>query len=114
MKFFPTLLLASLLLAGATAIHAAETVEITEWPVPWENSRPRDPYVDNQNRVWFVGQVGNYLAYLDPRTGKFKRYELDEGTGPHNLIVDNDGVRVVRPGTWLPMSAGSIPAPARS
>ena len=91
MKSFSTLLLASLLLAGAAAIHAAETVEITEWPVPWENSRPRDPYVDNQNRVWFVGQVGNYLAYLDPRTGEFKRYELDEGTGPHNLIVDNDG-----------------------
>ncbi len=91
MKSFSTLLLASLLLAGTAMIHAAETVEITEWPVPWENSRPRDPYVDNQNRVWFVGQVGNYLAYLDPRTGEFKRYELDEGTGPHNLIVDNDG-----------------------
>ena len=35
--------------------------------------------------------MGNYLAYLDPKTGEFKRYELDEGTGPHNLIVDEDG-----------------------
>ena len=95
MKHFSTLLLALLLLTGfltgAVVIYAADTVEITEWPVPWENTRPRDPYVDNQNRVWFVGQIGNYLAYLDPKTGKFKRYELDEGTGPHNLIVDKDG-----------------------
>ena len=69
----------------------AEDLEITEWVVPWENTRPRDPYVDGQGRVWFVGQVGNYLAYLDPGTGDFRRYELDPGTGPHNLIVDDDG-----------------------
>ena len=91
MKYFSTLLLASSLLTGTAVIYAAETVEITEWAVPWENTRPRDPYVDNQNRVWFVGQMGNYLAYLDPKTGEFKRYELDESTGPHNLIVDEDG-----------------------
>ena len=95
MKSFSTLLLALLLLTGfltgAVVIYAADTVEITEWPVPWDNTRPRDPYVDNQNRVWFVGQIGNYLAYLDPETGEFKRYELDKGTDPHNLIVDKDG-----------------------
>ena len=71
---------------------AAEDIEITEWVVPWENTRPRDPYVDGQGRVWFVGQRGDYLAYLDPATGDFRRYELDPGTGPHNLIVDDDGV----------------------
>ena len=47
---------------------------------------------DGQGRVWFVGQRGNYLAYLDPATGDFRRYELDPGTGPHNLIVDDDGI----------------------
>jgi virginiamycin B lyase len=26
-----------------------------------------------------------------PATGEFKRYELDKGTGPHNLIVDKKG-----------------------
>jgi virginiamycin B lyase len=63
-------------------------VPIKEWPVPYAGSRPRDPYVDSKNRVWFVGQVGNYIAYLDPKTGNFRRYELDEGTLPHNLVVD--------------------------
>jgi virginiamycin B lyase len=63
-------------------------VTIKEWPVPYPDSRPRDPDVDSKNRVWFVGQVGNYVAYLDPKTGNFRRYELEEGTLPHNLIVD--------------------------
>ena len=71
MKYFSTLLLALLLLTGlltgAVVIYAADTVEIAEWLVPWENTRPRGPYVDNQNRVWFVGQVGNYLAIPRPQ-----------------------------------------------
>jgi virginiamycin B lyase len=66
-------------------------VPIKEWPVPYPDSRPRDPYVDGQNRVWFVGQTGNYVAYLEPESGKFKRYELEGGALPHNLIVDQKG-----------------------
>ena len=72
----------------ATPAPLPAQVPIKEWPVPYADSRPRDPYVDSQNRVWFVGQVGNYLAYLEPGSGKFKRYELEAGALPHNLIVD--------------------------
>jgi virginiamycin B lyase len=66
-------------------------LQITEWKVPWEKTRPRDPYLDAQGRVWFVGQEGNYVAYLDPKSGAFKRYEIEAGTNPHNLIVDKSG-----------------------
>src|SRR3712207_5335289 len=66
----------------------AAQVSIKEWPVPYEKSRPRDPYVDSKKRVWFVGQVGNYVAHLDPSSGTFRRYELEDGALPHNLIVD--------------------------
>ena len=60
-----------------------------EWEVPFgAETRPRDPYADAQGRVWFVGQNGNYVAYLDNKTGKFKRYEIDAGTNPHNLVVE--------------------------
>jgi virginiamycin B lyase len=65
--------------------------EITEWKVPWEGSRPRDPYVGPDGKVWFVGQQGNYVAWLDPEKGEFKRFEIDRGTHPHNLIVDGRG-----------------------
>ena len=60
-----------------------------EWDVPFgAETRPRDPYADAQGRVWFVGQNGNYIAYLDNKTGTFKRFEIDPGTNPHNLVVE--------------------------
>lgn len=89
---------ASLLLAAiaASAVPAAldKPPVIKEWPVPWADTRPRDPYVDpTTNRIWFCGQAGNYLAYFVPTTGEFKRYEFPGGerVGPHNLIVDKQG-----------------------
>lgn len=65
--------------------------EIREWTVPYAESRPRDPYVGPDGRVWFVGQRSHYAANLDPETGEFTRIDMDDGTGPHNLIVADDG-----------------------
>jgi len=73
------------------AAGVAAAPEVKEWTVPWERTRPRDPFVDATGRVWFVGQAGNYVAYLDPKSGQFKRYELEDGTHPHNLVVDSKG-----------------------
>ena len=87
---------AGVVLAGAAP--SSTPVVITEWKVPWAQTRPRDPYVDPQGRVWFVGQAGNYIAYLEPSSGQFKRYEVDPGTHPHDLIVDPKGL-VWYPGT---------------
>lgn len=67
------------------------TVDIKEWDVPYADSRPRDPYVGPDGRVWFVGQKSDYVAYLDPETGEFQKYDLDRGTGPHTVIVGDDG-----------------------
>ena len=85
--------LAILFLWGLTgpAEAAAQALDIREWPVPWADSRPRDPYVDAQGRVWFVGQRGNYLAYLEPASGEFRQFELEARALPHNLIVGSDG-----------------------
>jgi virginiamycin B lyase len=73
-----------------TAPQPADTVSIQEWLVPWERTRPRDPYVGPDGSIWFVGQTGHYIGRLDPKTGEFSRFELDAGTGPHNLIVDTE------------------------
>lgn len=77
--------------AGANADTGEKSVDIKEWLVPWEDTRPRDPYVDPKGRVWFCGQAGAYIAYFDPETEKFKKYDLEEGSAPHNLIVDKKG-----------------------
>jgi virginiamycin B lyase len=86
---------AALALAPCTPIAAqpaatpAAVGEPREWPVPYgAESRPRDPYADPEGRVWFVGQNGNYIAYLDSRTNQFRRYEIEPGTNPHNLVVE--------------------------
>ncbi len=65
---------------------------VTNWEVPWENTRPRDPYLGADGRLWFVGQRGDYLAALDLANGEFERHDLSPGTGPHNLIVASDGM----------------------
>lgn len=87
---------ALLLIPAVAAPRAIEPVnapvQIMEWTVPWEKTRPRDPDVDKQGRVWFVGQTGNYIAYLNPASGEFKRFEIEAGTNPHNLIVGADGM----------------------
>lgn len=76
----------------APALAPPDTVQIDEWSVPWEDTRPRDPFVDSRGMVWFVGQRGDYVASLNPETGEFKRFDLPEGAGPHNLLVDEDGM----------------------
>ncbi len=70
----------------------AQETTIREWDVPWENTRPRDPYLAPDGKVWFVGQTGHYAAYLNPQTGEFKKFDLEDGTGPHTIVVDDDGI----------------------
>jgi virginiamycin B lyase len=92
MRALPVLITAALALAITPIDLGAQETKLQEWRVPWEQSRPRDPYVAPDGKVWFVGQRTHYAAYLNPTTGEFKKYDLEEGTGPHNLIVDTDGI----------------------
>jgi virginiamycin B lyase len=94
---FAWLLGLAALLAGAPAAQAREdaapagAARIQEWTVPWPDTRPRDPYVAPDGRIWFVGQAGNYLAVFDPDTASFDRHDLPEGTRPHTVVVDGQG-----------------------
>jgi len=87
-----TLAVAGLTLPGA--LFAQEdsglSVTISEWTVPYPDSRPRDPDVAPDGTVWLVGQKSHYVAHFDPDIGEFSRFDLPDGTGPHNIIVDND------------------------
>ena len=61
------------------------------WQVPWEKTRPRDPAVAGNGIVWFAGQGGHYIGRLDPETGEITKFDLPNGTGPHNVIVGESG-----------------------
>lgn len=78
--------------AMTAGVSANEPVDIREWEVPYEESRPRDPYAESATSVWFVGQRTGYLANLDAETGEIYKVDLPEGEGPHNLIVGKDGI----------------------
>jgi virginiamycin B lyase len=91
LKIAVALSLVACQLAGAQSNRVAAASEPKLWSTPWDGTRPRDPFADQQGHVWFVGQVGNYVARLDPKSGEFKRYDIEEGTHPHNLVVDATG-----------------------
>jgi len=81
-----------LVFAWPSLVYAeVPTVDIREWDVPYADSRPRDPYVAPDGRVWFCGQTGAYIAVLDPATGVFKKYDMEDNERPHNLIIDSNG-----------------------
>jgi virginiamycin B lyase len=85
-------LLFPLLLALPTLVNAAPAgITIQEWPVPWQGTRPRDPSVGLDGRIWFVGQTGDYVGTFNPETETFERIDLSEGAGPHNVIVGSNG-----------------------
>ncbi|MDA1080078.1 MAG: lyase [Gemmatimonadetes bacterium] len=78
--------------------QANALIPIQEFTVPWgREGRPRDAAVSPiDGAVFFVGQAGsapsgNYVARLDPKTGQFRKYELEPGTNPHTCLVDAKG-----------------------
>lgn len=77
-------------LAGAAAAESRAPPALDYWKVPWADTRPRDPAVDRDGLVWFVGQTGDYVASFDPRNERFRQIPLEAGTGPHNLIIGED------------------------
>ena len=85
------LFFSSVTFAQEGGAREVSSVSVDEWQVPWSDTRPRDPFVDQQGRVWFCGQVGNYVAYFEPDTETFERFDLEPNTNPHNLIVDEAG-----------------------
>ena len=56
--------------AAAQADRTAAASAPKLWSTPWDG-RPRDPFADQKGNVWFVGQAGNYIGRLDPKTGEF-------------------------------------------
>src|SRR5262245_51556193 len=66
-------------------------VTIKEWPVPWPDTHPSDPFVAGPDTVWFVGSTGHYLATLNPQTGAFQPKGLIDEPGPQRAIVQRDG-----------------------
>ena len=68
----------------------ADTVDIREWLVPWEDSMPAAACVAPGGRVWFAGTKGDFIANFSQDSAEFNRYDLRKGTAPIALLVDRD------------------------
>ncbi|MDX1563415.1 MAG: lyase, partial [Gammaproteobacteria bacterium] len=97
MKVFSAAVVASVvtMLAAVTpetsSAEELNPIQIDEWPTPWQG-RGRDPYVASSDEIWFVGQRGHYLARFTPSTEEFFKVDLPAGSGPHNTIVQSNGL----------------------
>lgn len=75
--------------ASAEPTEVVEAVDI--WNVPFEEGRSRDPYASPDGRIFFAGQQGHYIGWFNPETEEFGHHDLDDGTGPHTVVVADDG-----------------------
>jgi len=64
---------------------------IEEWDVPFDATRSRDPFVAPDGMVFFAGQRQHYVGYFNPETEEFGYHELEDGAGPHTVVVGADG-----------------------
>jgi len=73
-------------------IGGAAQIDIREWVVPTQGSRPHDPLADRDGSIWYTGQTANILGRLDPHSGTITEYHPDTpASGPHGLVADRDG-----------------------
>lgn len=77
-------------LAAQDLSGETDTLVLKEWTVE-DAGRARDPYAVDADTVWFVDQVKGALLKLDVPSGGIERIALPDGSGPHNLIVADDG-----------------------
>jgi virginiamycin B lyase len=66
-------------------------VAFAEWQTPTLGQRTRDPVEAADGSIWWVGQFGNVMGRLDPRTGEMKEYELPANALPHSVSLDAAG-----------------------
>jgi len=77
--------------ATTTEIASDVIASMDEWKVPFDDTRTRDPYVAPDGTVFFAGQREHYVGHFNPETGDFRQLPLEDGAGPHTVIVAENG-----------------------
>ena len=64
--------------------------QVTEWDVPTPKFA-RDPAPAPDGSMYITVMQGDKIAHFDPKTKKFREWDLPEGAKPHGLVVDKQG-----------------------
>jgi virginiamycin B lyase len=65
--------------------------KVSEWAVPTPRFA-RDPAIAPDGSIYIAVMSGNKVARFDPRTQRFKEWDLPSGHRPHGLLVDKTGM----------------------
>ena len=65
--------------------------QVTEWNVPTPKFA-RDPAPAPDGTLYITVMMGDKIAHFDPKTKQFREWDLPNGTHPHGLIVDRQGI----------------------
>ena len=76
---------------AAKLVSGPLEVTFKEWVMPTLGQRSRDPIQAEDGTIWWVGQFGNLMGRLDPRTGEMKEYPLPPNAFPHTVELDPKG-----------------------
>ena len=71
-------------------VSGEATINFKEWVVPTLGQRSRDPVEDVHGNIWWVGQWGDILGRIDPKTNAMKEYALPTGAKPHSVTIGPD------------------------
>jgi virginiamycin B lyase len=74
-----------------TLVAGDTHITIKEWIAPTLGQRVRDPLQSDQTIYW-TGMFASLVGQLDPKTGEMREYKLPQGTQPHSIINDRDGM----------------------
>ncbi|MXO89637.1 cytochrome C [Altererythrobacter aquaemixtae] len=76
---------------AATPVPGPLKIRFEQWQVPTLGQRSRDPVEDAAGNIWWVGQWGDILGRIDPRTGKMDEIRLPRGAKPHSVNIGPKG-----------------------
>lgn len=66
-------------------------LSFTEWVVPTLGQRSRDPVQGPDGKIWWVGQWGDIIGWINPETNQMREYPLPAGAKPHSVTIGPDG-----------------------
>jgi virginiamycin B lyase len=76
---------------AAKIVPGPNEITFKEWVMPTLGQRARDPIQAEDGSIWWVGQFGNLMGRLDPRTGEMKEWQLPPNALPHTVELDPKG-----------------------
>jgi virginiamycin B lyase len=70
----------------------AKTTQVSLFPTPTKNSRPRRGRIDASGKIWFAEFAGERVGSFDTATGKFQEWEVPgKFYAPYDAMTDKTG-----------------------